>query len=276
MIDSVSADAERHRWTHNAVSWERWAERMTDPAARVNAPLLRLSGVESDSHVLDLAAGVGEPSLTLAALLERGWLVSCDLIPAMLIHLRQRAASRGPLPALAAADMARLPFRDASFDRLFCRFGLMFVPDLSAALVEMRRVLRPGGAAALAVWGPRRDNSLFDQVGSVLDDVMGPDPDDMLSTLFRFADPSTLLRAARESGFKATQVEPLHLVQQARADQPFWLPTLEMGFAHRLAGLSPTDRASLHRTIKDHFARRADGENRVEIRMSIHLLNFQA
>ncbi len=276
-MDPISARAEQQRWTVSADLWDRWAERMADPAARINVPMLDLSGVKPDSMVLDVAAGVGEPSLSLASRLHDGHLISCDLVPSMLAHLRRRAAGRGMSSFdLVGADMTSLPFPAARFDVIFCRFGLMFVPDVQAALLEMRRVLRPGARAVLAVWGPRADNSLFDQLGTLLDTHIGADPDDMLSTLFRFADPAAILALARESGFSMARLEPLHLRQMAAADQPFWRPTLEMGFAQRLASLDAVATQDLHHSIGQQFTRQADETGRVEVRMSVHLILLHA
>src|SRR3546814_6699772 len=73
----------------------------------------------------------------------------------------------------AAADAEALPFPTASFDRVTCRFGLMFVSDVPAALAEVRRVLKPGGRAGFLVWGPLENNALFqvirDALAAVLD-----------------------------------------------------------------------------------------------------------
>ncbi|MBV8614442.1 MAG: methyltransferase domain-containing protein [Acetobacteraceae bacterium] len=52
-------------------------------------------------------------------------------------------------------DAEALPFEDGIFDAAACALGLIYVPDPVRALREMRRVLRPGGKAAAAVWGAR-------------------------------------------------------------------------------------------------------------------------
>ena len=74
---------------------------------------------------------------------------------------RRRAASL-PSASIANArfersDAEALPFADGSFDAAVCGLGLMYVPDPVKALGEMRRLLRPGGRAAAAVWGARRN-----------------------------------------------------------------------------------------------------------------------
>jgi SAM-dependent methyltransferase len=48
-----------------------------------------------------------------------------------------------------------LPFPDGGFDAVVCVFGIFFVPDMEAAVRELRRVLRAGGRLAITTWGPR-------------------------------------------------------------------------------------------------------------------------
>ncbi|MBJ7414354.1 MAG: methyltransferase domain-containing protein, partial [Niveispirillum sp.] len=217
---------ESQRWHESANAWDHWADGMANPADRINQPLLDLADAPPRARVLDLAAGVGEPSLTQARRLgSDGLVVASDLVPAMLSGLGRRTVGHPHPPHPVAADMTALPFAGAGFDRVLCRFGLMFVPDLQAALTEMHRVLRPGGAAALAVWGRRAGNSLFDRLGRILAQEYGSVVEALLSPLFRFADPGNLLSQAREAGFPDGRVKTLTLTTPAKVAQPFWLPT---------------------------------------------------
>ncbi|MFV3073584.1 class I SAM-dependent methyltransferase [Niveispirillum fermenti] len=269
---------EQLRWTQSADAWSRWAEQVADPAIRINMPLLDLAAAAPGARVLDVAAGVGEPSLSQAERLGgNGLIVACDLVPDMLRTLRARAAGRtSAAPVPVAADMTALPFPDRSFDHVLCRFGLMFVPDVPAALREMHRVLRPGGNAALAVWGNRAENSLFDQLDQCLDTVLGPDPASLLPPLFRFADPAPLLPAARQAGFAAAEYRTLRLRTMADGTRPFWRATLDMAFTPRLAGADTMATARLHDHIASHYRALADAQHRVEVRSAVHLLCFQA
>ncbi|MEV4596624.1 class I SAM-dependent methyltransferase [Amycolatopsis sp. NPDC049253] len=72
-----------------------------------------------------------------------------DLSPAMLKLAKRRAADLGRTVTLREGDAEALPFPDASFDTVVCTLGLCGFPDDRAAIAEMHRVLRPGGALLL-------------------------------------------------------------------------------------------------------------------------------
>lgn len=273
MMTAIVATTEGRRWRDSADAWNSWAADMADPADRINGPLLDLAAAPPGARVLDLAAGVGEPSLTQARRLNGdGLVVASDLVPAMLAGLGARTAAHPYPPLRVAADMMALPFATAAADRVLCRFGLMFVPDPALALAEMRRVLRPGGIAALAVWGPRAQNSLFDLLGLVLTRDHAPQTQALLAPLFRFADPAIPLDLAQTAGFTTATAQVLSLTTPAKAERPFWLPTLEMAFSPLLARLDTHARAALHAEIVKAVADRTDDQGRFVVQMQVNLL----
>jgi demethylmenaquinone methyltransferase/2-methoxy-6-polyprenyl-1,4-benzoquinol methylase len=101
-------------------------------------------------RVLDLAAGTGTSSVTLA---EAGAeVVACDFSLGMLQAGQARQTKNDPFQAktrgrvaFAAGDALRLPFKDGAFDAVTISFGLRNVHGTREALEEMRRVTRPGG-----------------------------------------------------------------------------------------------------------------------------------
>lgn len=144
MFDGV---ARRYDLTNDVLSLGRTAGwRRAVNAAVAPRPGLR---------VLDLAAGTGSSAAPLVA--AGATVVACDLSLGMLGVGRVRRPS---LP-LAAGDALRLPFADASFDVLTTSFGLRNVTDVSGALTEAARVVRPGGRLVVCefstpVWAPLR------------------------------------------------------------------------------------------------------------------------
>lgn len=101
---------------------------------------------KATGDVLEVAVGTG---LNLPFYPDDVNLTGIDLSEAMLAIARDRAAELGRSGKLEQANAHALPFADASFDTVVCTLGLCTIPDPDAALDEMARVLRPGGALIL-------------------------------------------------------------------------------------------------------------------------------
>ena len=113
--------------------------------------MVEFAALSPSAVVLDVATGTGAVAFELAPTVgHQGRVVGVDLTMAML----QRAAERRRASAahaperrvqLASADTTRLPFRDASFAVVACRFSVHHFTEAVPGLIEMARVLRPGG-----------------------------------------------------------------------------------------------------------------------------------
>ena len=147
----------------NADGWEQWAAAVADQAESFNQPLIAAAGIAEGHKVLDLASGAGEPALSAAkAVGAKGHVTATDLSPAMLSVVERRAQALDLTNmSFEVADMEALPFEDDEFDAAICRFGFMYSPNPDRTLSGLRRVIRPGGRVALAVWGPTETNSLL-------------------------------------------------------------------------------------------------------------------
>ena len=157
----MSFDANEYRteslegWEAAASGWARRQELMRDFAAPVSHWMLDAVQLQPGYRVLELAAGLGETGMLAAEMVEPGGeVIISDQAEAMLDGVRQRAGELGlsniELKVLNA-EWIDLPL--ASLDVVMCRWGYMLMADPAAALAETRRVLRPGGRLALAVWG---------------------------------------------------------------------------------------------------------------------------
>jgi ubiquinone/menaquinone biosynthesis C-methylase UbiE len=124
--------------------------------------LLRAAHMAPAMRVLDIAAGTG---LVAEAILKivgpAGHVTAADLSPAMVEKSRERLHhSRNA--SVAVEDGQALSFPDESFDAVVCSLGLMFFPDALRGLNEFRRVLHPGGRAAISVnTAPERSYNNF-------------------------------------------------------------------------------------------------------------------
>jgi len=94
----------------------------------------------SPRQVLDLATGSGDLALAIARKLPEAELTGADFCAEMLAVARRKG-----LTNTVVADALQLPFPAGSFDVVTVAFGLRNMADWSAALGEMRRVLRAGG-----------------------------------------------------------------------------------------------------------------------------------
>lgn len=143
----------RDNWLARAGNWNDWAARLEKQQKGLNEPLIEAAEIGPGLEVLDLASGTGEPALTIATQVgAEGRVTASDLVAEMLAGTERRADEKGLANMrFQVTDMQALPFEDATFDRVTCRLGLMYVPSPAKALSETRRVLRPGGRAAFLV-----------------------------------------------------------------------------------------------------------------------------
>jgi ubiquinone/menaquinone biosynthesis C-methylase UbiE len=147
---------QRYGWDRAVTAYEQGWRDQLEPA---HALLLEMAALKPDWRVLDVACGTGLISWRAAeAVGGRGAVVGTDISGEMVETARRGAVLRELANVrFERGDAEALPLSDASFDAAVCALGLMYVPDPVQALCEMRRLLRPGGRAAAAVWGARRN-----------------------------------------------------------------------------------------------------------------------
>ena len=103
--------------------------------------------------ILDAGAGTGAAIPALLSRYKKAQLVALDLSENML----QKSGRHGRLfrsPHLVCADIERLPFSDNTFDLVFSSLSMQWCNDLNAALLEAKRVLKPGGLFVFTTFGP--------------------------------------------------------------------------------------------------------------------------
>lgn len=106
------------------------------------------------ARVLDLCCGTGDLALAFRKEAPIGAeIVGSDFVPEMLVRARAKAASSGAGVAFVEADALALPFGDASFDLVSCSFGFRNLANYKSGLLEIFRVLKPGGVAAILEFG---------------------------------------------------------------------------------------------------------------------------
>lgn len=122
---------------------------------RVREDDVRLLGDVRGRRVLEIGAGSAPCARWLTT--QGAQVVAFDLSAGMLRHGQEAARRTGIDVPLVQADAAALPFRDASFDIACSAFGAIpFVADAAGVMVEVARVLRPGGRWVFSVTHPMR------------------------------------------------------------------------------------------------------------------------
>ena len=195
-------------FSRHAEAYERRMEQvMGRGEAKARERAIELLELVPGMRVLDLACGPGTLTARVARLvLPGGQVVGVDLATGMIERARLRRIAGATFEVM---DMERLALPDGSFDAALCGHGLQFVPDLSRALAEARRVLRRGARFAASVpW-----EGEVAAVQMLPEEVVrrhlppAPRPVDHEATRRTLSDPEALTAAARGAGFGDVRVE---------------------------------------------------------------------
>jgi SAM-dependent methyltransferase len=205
MADSDEVRAEMlERWGRAAAGWSKRAERVREFGLPVSAWMLEHAGLQPGLRVLELAAGPGETGFLAAELIRPGGSLVCsDATDEMLDIARARAKQLGiENVEFKRIELEWIDLDTASVDVVLCKWGLMFSTDPEASLREMRRVLRPGGRVALAVWDGPPENpwaTIPTRAMVELGHTTPPDPDE--PGMFALARPGRLQDVLEAAGF---------------------------------------------------------------------------
>jgi SAM-dependent methyltransferase len=199
-------------WTDQGTvaAWRKWHPQFVVQTAAAKDAIVEAIEVKRGMQVLDLASGTGEPALTLAELAgSEGHVTATDLGPGMLATAEENARQAGlNNMTFLQADAHALPFPDQSFDRVTCRFGVMYFADSFQALREIYRVLKPGGRVVFVAWGPLEQNPfMLKSLGPFFKRVEIPPPPPGAPQPFKYAEPGTLSGELEGSGFRQVKEE---------------------------------------------------------------------
>ena len=240
-------------WTgaKTVAAWRKWHAHIAAFSRGATEAILEAAQLRPGLHVLDLASGVGDPALSIAAeVAPTGRVTATDLGPDMMSLAEELARKKGITNIeFREANAESLPFADESYDILTCRFGIMFFPDLRKALRECFRVLKPGGRAAFVAWGKKEQPFFGTTAGILLKHVPvpPPPPDPDGPSMFMFGERDRLRRALEAAGFTNVH-EEARIVNGHWAGPPeeYWEQFSEVAAPFRplLAQLSPQEKAA--------------------------------
>ncbi len=193
-------------WTDSATvaSWRASHPRFFTQLHQATQIVVEAARVRPGMQVLDLACGTGEPALTLAeAVGPQGHVTATDLGPGMLATCEENARAQGLTNmSFQVADAHALPFPDQTFDRVTCRFGVIYFADCGQAMREIHRVLKPGGRVALAAWAPLDQNQfMMIPLMPFVTRVAVPPPPPGAPHPFKYAEAGSLSAELAATGF---------------------------------------------------------------------------
>jgi ubiquinone/menaquinone biosynthesis C-methylase UbiE len=202
------------RWERVAPGWGKRADRMRKHALPVSVWMVENADLQPGQRVLELAAGPGDTGFLAAELIEPGGTLVCsDASEAMLDVARERAHAFGVENVeFAVLQLEWIDLPAASVDATLCRWGVMLCVDPPAALKEIRRVLRPGGRVALAVWDLPELNPWMTMPGKALIDLeLTAPPEPGEPGPFALSAPGQLAGLLDQAGFAEVVVDAVEI-----------------------------------------------------------------
>jgi ubiquinone/menaquinone biosynthesis C-methylase UbiE len=208
---------QRESWDSVAAEWQKWWKTTEAAAEKVSRRLIELAEIKPDSKVLDIATGIGEPSITAAKKVSgrNGHVLATDISPQMLSIARQRAASLGLQDVIEfkEGDAETISLPDSAFDAVLCRWGLMFLPDLKTGLSNIHKSLVDGGRLAAAVWAsPDKVPFISLALNTVMKETNSPQPPPGIPGPFNLSNENILKDTFIKSGFIDITIERINVV----------------------------------------------------------------
>ncbi len=243
-------------WSAVAPGWADHADYIDQRAAQLTAELLELAAPRPGERLLELACGPGGLGLAAAPRVAPGGeVVLSDVALEMVAIAAQRAAALG-LDNVSAhvLDIEQIDEPDGAYDVVLCREGLMFAVDPARAAGEIRRVLRPGGRAAVAVWGPRERNPWLAVILDAVSAQLGaPVPPPGVPGPFSLADPERLAAILSGAGLTDVSVRELPVPLRAGSFEEWWNRTTALAgpLAKILQSLSPAAVEEIQARVRD-------------------------
>jgi len=160
----------REQWQTAAEAWHNWHPTLKAWLGPATNLMLDMANINEGHRVLDVAAGAGEQSVTVAKRVgPTGYVLATDLAPNILEYALLLASENG-LKNIEIKEMdgENLTVPDNSFDVVISRVGLIFFPDQQKALKEMIRVVKPGGYVAAIVYSTVDKNKFFSTPVSII------------------------------------------------------------------------------------------------------------
>ena len=244
-------DEQKERWNTVSAGWQKWNEFTMNFLKPVGDAIIKALDIKNNDVVLDIASGSGEPAFSIAAIARSGEVYATDLSKDMLAIARNYADEHDINNIeFKVADVSDLPFKNNFFNKISCRMGFMFFPDMQLATNEIFRVCDDGGKVAISVWAGPENNDWSTTMTKVLSkhiEVSKPAGD--APGMFRCAQHGLVKKLFENAGFKNVKEETISGTIDFGTAENYWLNRTEMSDS-TMSALNKVDEAT-RKKIKD-------------------------
>lgn len=244
--------------TFLATSGEGYELQMGRWSRRLAGPFLDFAGCRDGEVILDAGCGTGSLTFALAQRAKDLRVQGIDFSPAYVEHATRH--NRFSNITFSVGDICALLFADASFSRVLSLLVLHFVPDSRQAVAELRRVARPGGTVAAAVWDARgglvAHRMFFDAAATLNEAGREQRARGFTRPMTR---PGELAAAWRAAGLADIRETVLMIRMEFASFDDYWAPYLgkDGPGGQYVASLSSAERDRLRDLVRDAYV---DGE----------------
>lgn len=235
---------QRARNTYNAAAdaYDDSANTFWDRFGRRTVEGLNL---KRGAKVLDVCCGSGASAIPAAqAVGLEGAVLGIDLAEKLLGVAREKAKAKGLANVeFRVGDMLDMGLPESEFDAVVCVFGIFFVPDMTAAVRELWKAVKPGGDLAITTWGPRffepGNTAFWNAVREV-----APDLYKSFNPWDRISDPKSVQQLLIDAGISHSRARAEAGVHPIPSPEAWWSAVLGSGYRGTLEKL---DRAGWDR-----------------------------
>jgi ubiquinone/menaquinone biosynthesis C-methylase UbiE len=223
-------------------------------------------GLEPGMTVLDLCCGAGASAVPAAHMVGAAGRVLGIDVAAPLLELGRARAAREGLSNIEfrEGDATQTGLPPGGFDAVVCVFGVFFVPDMTAFVQEMWRLVRPGGVLAVTTWGA----GLFEPANSCFWRCVGEvepslyksfNPWDEITT------PAALAQLLTGAGVPRPEVTAVEGRHQLEHPDSFWEIVLGSGYRATVDALSSRQREQVRESVLAELRAREVTELRTDV-----------
>lgn len=257
-------EKQKQTWNTFSAGWKKWDRFNMAFLKPVGDEMIRALSPAKGDQILDIAGGTGEPGITMAGMIGDGKVIATDISSGMMEVARENAHKKAVSNySIQYGDACNLPFAAEQFDKLSCRMGLMFFPNLQLAADEMIRVLKAGGKLSVSVWAEAAHNPWITAMMGTLSrhfDTPAPAPD--APAMFRCSEPGLIRGLLKNAGLKNISEQRVSGKINFGPPEAYWLNMMDLAapVVHAMVKASPEQKKIVRADLFNLLAELSPGD----------------